>query len=508
MGSPPDIYAAMDLGASSVRLMAGRLVDEKLLVEEVVRLPNRPTWLTGGLHWELAAIYQGLLEGLAHLERQAPGKVVSMGIDGWGNDYGLLDADGRLMGLPFHYRDHRTRGRIEQADRLVGLSRIYRATGIQVMAFNTLYQLLAERESAAYQAAAQLLLVPDLIAYLLTGERRVERTNASTTQLVDARTGCLVDWMLELLDIRRDLFPAPIEPGEPFGEVLPDVAQSFGLLARPLVVAVASHDTASAVLAAPARGQSFAYVISGTWSLVGLELEAPVINDESLHSNFSNELGVEGTVRFLRNTMGHWMFQECARTWNEAGRRVDLQEVFATAEHCSPFRSLVDTGIAEFAEPGDMPARVRAACSRTGQPVPESDPELVRCILDSMALAIAEAVSEVGRLACWEPDVVHVLGGGAANRLMLSLVAAATGREVLAGPVEGSSVGNILVQVQEAGHFQGRAELRELVRRSFPLTRVMPDANLMALADRARDRLYTIRSNGVIASTSNARTGH
>ena len=508
MGSPPEVYAAIDLGASSVRVMAGRLVDEKLVVEEVVRLANRPAWLTGGLHWDLVAIYQGLLEGVAHLARQAPGEVVSVGIDGWGNDYGLLDADGRLMGPPFHYRDQRTRGRVEQADRLVGLLRIYEATGTQVMAFNTLYQLLAARESAAYQAAAQLLLVPDLIAYLLTGERRLERTNASTTQLVDVRTGCLVDWMLELLGIRRDLFPAPIEPGEPLGEVLPDVAQGIGLRARPLVTAVASHDTASAVLAAPAHGESFAYVISGTWSLVGLELEAPVINEDSLHSNFSNELGVEGTVRFLRNTMGHWMFQECARTWDLAGRRVDLQELFAAAERCSPFRSLVDTGIAEFAEPGDMPTRVRATCSRTGQPVPESDPELVRCILDSMALAIAEAVSEAGRLAGLEPDVVHVLGGGAANGLLLSLVAAATGLEVLAGPVEGSSVGNILVQLQVAGHFQGRAALRDVVRRSFPLARVMPDANLVALADRARDRLCTIRSKGVMASASVAGAAH
>lgn len=498
MGSALEIYGAMDLGASSVRLMAGQLVNDKLVLEEIVRLPNRPTWMTGGLRWDLVAIYQGLLEGVAQLSRGALGELVSLGIDGWGNDYGLLDGDGQLIGLPFHYRDQRTRGRVEQADRLVGLSRIYQATGIQVLAFNTLYQLLAERESAAYQSAAQLLLVPDLMAYFLTGERRLERTNASTTQLVDARTGRLVDWMLEVLGLRRDLFPAPISPGEPLGELRADVAQNLGLRGRPLVTAVASHDTASAVLAAPATGESFAYVISGTWNLVGLELEVPVINEESLRANFSNELGIEATVRFLRNVMGHWMLQECGRTWSQAGRRVDRQELFAAAELCAPFRSLVDTGIAEFAQPGDMPTRVRAACTRTGEPVPETDAELVRCILDSMAVAIAEAVSEASRLACRDPDVVHVLGGGAANWLLMSLVAAATGREVLAGPVEGSSVGNILVQLQVAGYVKGRAALRELVRRSLPPARVMPDASLAALAERARDRLCAIRSKGLV----------
>lgn len=474
--------------------MAGRLFDEQLVVEEVARLPNKAVWVTGGLHWDLLGIYQAMLDALAKLARDTPGEPVSLGVDGWGNDYGLLDADGGLLGPPFHYRDQRTSGRVEQADRLVGLARIYQATGIQVMAFNTLYQLIAERESAANRAAAQLLLVPDLMAYLLTGERRFERTNASTTQLVDTRTGRLVDWLLGALGIRRDLFAAPIQPGEPFGEVLPQVAESVGLPARPLVVAVGSHDTASAVLATPASDEAFGYVVSGTWSLVGLELDAPVITEETRLANFSNELGVDGSVRFLRNAMGFWMLQECQRAWEQAGHRAALDELLGAAGCCAPFRSLVDTGAPEFAEPGDMPERVRAACLRTGEPVPDGAPELVRCVLDSMAFAVAEALEEAAHLADRELSMVHVLGGGAANGLWLALLAAATGREVLAGPVEASSIGNILVQLQTAGAVQGRSELRGLVRRSFPPTRVVPDRDLAAAADRARQRVPVIRA--------------
>jgi rhamnulokinase len=433
------LHAAIDLGASSARLMAGRLDGDELVVKEMLRLPNGPVWLADGLHWDVLRIHQGMLEAIAELSRQAPGEPMSVGIDGWGVDYGLLDADGRLLGPPFHYRDERTAGRIEEADRLVGLSRIYDATGVQFMPYNTLYQLLAERESAAYRAASQLLLIPDLLSYLFTGQRRFERTNASTTQLVDARTGRLVEWLLPELGLRRDLFAAPIEPGEVFGEMLAQVARGASLQVLPLVVAVASHDT---------------------WSLVGLELEAPVITEESRKANFSNELGVEGSVRFLKDVMGHWMLQECARTWNQGGGKVSLQELTAAAAHCDPFRSLVDTELPAFAVPGDMPDRVRSACARTGEPVPSSKAQLVRCVLDSMALSVAEALEEALRCADREVNVVHLLGGGAANEVLASLVAATTGREVMAGPVEASSIGNLVIQLQTAGRIHGRTDPR------------------------------------------------
>jgi len=417
---------------------------------------------------------------------------MSVGIDGWGVDFGLLDASGHLLGNPFHYRDQRTAGRIEQLDRLIGRERIYEATGIQEMPINTVCQLLAERESAAYGAATELLMVPDLFGYLLTGKSRLERTNASTTQLVDARTGEFVGWMLDALGLRKELFAPWIEPGEELGSVLAEVAHSVGMKVHPEVVAVASHDTASAVLAVPASGDDFAYVVSGTWSLVGLELDAPVIDEASRRANFSNELGVDGTVRFLKNVMGHWMLQECERSWAQEGRTVRVVDLLDEASRCPPFRSLVDTGDPAFADPGDMPERVRAACVRTGEPVPESDAALVRCLFDSMALAISDAISEAQRCARREVQSVHVVGGGAANAFLLSLVAATTGLEAAAGPVEASAIGNLLVQLRATGQMGGRAEMRALVSKSFPVTRCEPDPALVNAATSARLRLQEV----------------
>jgi rhamnulokinase len=484
----PDLHVAIDLGASSARLFAGCLNQDRLEVEEVARLRNGPVQLPDGLHWDLLRIYQGMLEAVGQLSRGTGEGRLWVGIDSWGVDYGLLDADGRLLGPPFHYRDDRTAGRLEELDRIVGLQRLYEATGIQDMALNTICQLLAERGSGAYSVAAHLLLVPDLLAYLLTGERRLERTNASTTQLVDARTGELVEWLFPLLGLRRELFAAPAQPGEHYGPVLPEVAASVGMAKPPVVVAVASHDTASAVLGVPAATESFAYVVSGTWSLVGLELDAPVISEASWRANFSNELGYGGTVRFLKNVMGHWMLQECERCWALEGRSVRLVDVLAAAAACPPFRSLVDTADPVFAVPGDMPRLVRAACERSGEPVPESDGELVRCLLDSMALAICWALEEAQRCTGRQTRALHVVGGGSANRLLLSVLAACSGLEVLAGPVEASAVGNLLVQLHAAGRVGGRAEMRELVARSFPVLRVLPGPALARAAAHARSR--------------------
>jgi rhamnulokinase len=411
------------------------------------------------------------------------------GIDGWGVDYGLLDNTGRLLGPPFHYRDERTSRCFRLADQVVGRSRIYEATGIQGMEINTLYQLMAERGSAAYAGAAQLLLVPDLLAYFLTGESRFERTNASTTQLVDVRTGEVVEWMARALGVRPELFAPSIDPGDVLGPVLADVAASVELQSPLSVVAVASHDTASAVLAVPASVDDFAYVVSGTWSLVGFELDRPVIDEASRQANFSNEAGVDGTIRFLRNVMGFWMLQECERTWAASGVARDLAKLLDDAAGCPGFRSLVDTADPDFARPGNMPARVRAACARTGEPVPDNDAAVVRCVLDSMALAIAETLETAERCAQRNASVVHVVGGGSANELFLALVAAATGLKVVAGPVEASAVGNLLVQLRSAGLVGDRREMRAIVASSFPLKTVLPDPDLCNEARRARRRL-------------------
>ncbi len=364
---------------------------------------------------------------------------------------------------------------LPRLDELVGLGRIYDATGTQAMAINTICQLLAERGSTAYGVASHLLMVPDLLAYLLTGQRRLERTIASTTQLVDARTGGFVEWLFPLLGLRREIFGAAIEPGEHYGEILPAVAASAGMAPPPSVVAVASHDTASAVLAVPALTEDFAYVSSGTWSLVGLELAAPVITEASRKANFSNELGYGGTVRFLKNVMGYWMIQESERCWARQGRTVRLAEIFDEAEACPPFRSLVDTTDPVFAVPGDMPARIRQACAANGEPVPESEAELVRCVLDSVALAICSTLEDAQRCAGKHVSVLHVVGGGSANRLFLSLLAACSGLEVVAGPREATAIGNLLAQLGSAGKVADQAEMRQLVARSFPIAHVLPD---------------------------------
>jgi rhamnulokinase len=482
----PQLFAAVDLGASSARLFAGRLDGDQLEVREQARIPNGPVQLPDGIHWDFLRIHQGMLEALGQLSREVSPSPLWVGVDSWGVDYGLLDETGRLLGEPFHYRDERTAGRVEELDRLVGLEQLYNATGIQEMVINTVYQLLAERESISYAFASHLLMVPDLVAYLLTGERRLETTIASTTQLVDARTGALVDSLFGPLRLRRELFALPIQAGEHYGPVLPAVGASVGIGAPVSVVSVASHDTASAVLAVPALTEDFAYVASGTWSLVGLELDAPVITEPSRLANFSNELGYDGTVRFLKNVMGYWMLQECERTWARSGRPVRLVDLFDAAESCDPFRSLVDTFDPVFAVPGDMPGRVRDSCAASGEPVPETDAELVRCVLDSMALGICSALEEAQRCAGRRVSVLHVVGGGSAHRLFLSLIAACTGLEVVAGPIEASAVGNLLVQLRAAGLVGERPEMRALVGRSFPLLRVRPDP---ALAGAARGAL-------------------
>jgi rhamnulokinase len=499
------LHAAIDLGASSARLFAGKLEGSQLVVSEVARLPNGPVSLPDGLHWDVLRIHQGMLENLARLSREVGGEPLSVGIDGWGVDYGLVDSDGHLLGPPFHYRDARTTGQLEKAASLLGQGRIYEATGVHEMELNTLFQLLSERDSAAYAAASQLLLVPDLLVYFLTGERRFERTNASTTQVVDVRTGTVVEAMLSSLGLRTDLFAPPVSPGEIVGPLLEAVGASTKIASPVSVVAVASHDTASAVVAVPALVDDFAYVASGTWSLVGLELDHPVIDEESRRANFSNEVGLDDTVRFLRNVMGHWLLQECERTWAGSEHAKSTGQLLAEAAQVPAFGSLLDTTDPVFVPPGDMPARIRLALAKSGEPVPQSDAELVRCIVDSMALVIAEALEEAQRCAGRSVRVVHVVGGGAANDLLLALIAAATGLEVVAGPIEASAIGNILVQLRAAGQISDRAEMRAVVSRSFELKRFVPDPGLRQPAAAARRRLASIAAARATGGSGDAR---
>ena len=458
-------YAAVDLGASSGRVMVGRVGPDSLELTEAHRFPNRPVRVPEGLRWDILSLYGGVLDGL-----RAAGQVDSVGIDSWAVDYGLLDADGALLGNPVHYRDSRTEGVAEKVWASVPAEQLYAATGLQYAPFNTLYQLIAARETAQLAHAERLLLIPDLMSYWLTGEQGTELTNASTTQLIDPRTRGWSHEVASRLGVDLGLFAPLRQPGDPAGVLRPEVLEETGLRGPVPVTAVGSHDTASAVAAVPADGERFAYICTGTWSLAGLELNAPVLSEESRAANFTNELGLDGTVRYLRNIMGLWLLQECVRAWGEP----ELGELLREAATVPALRSVVDAGDAAFLAPGRMPERIAEACRVSGQPVPESPAEITRCILDSLALAHRRAIEDAQRLAGHPVDVVHVVGGGTRNALLCQLTADACGLPVVAGPTEAAALGNVLVQARAHGLVGDLAGGRRLLTRTQPLTRYEP----------------------------------
>ncbi|GGT79988.1 rhamnulokinase [Streptomyces lateritius] len=466
MSRRAEAFAAVDLGASSGRVMVGRVGPDTLELTQAHRFPNRPVLLPEGLRWDALALYTGVLDGL-----RAAGRVASVGIDSWAVDYGLLDTDGNLLGNPVHYRDDRTRGIAEKVRATIPAEELYATTGLQHAPFNTLYQLVAAQGTAPLAAARRLLLIPDLIAYWLTGEQGTELTNASTTQLIDPRTR---DWARPLADrlgVDLSIFPALRRPGDPAGFLSPAVLEATGLTGPVPVTTVASHDTASAVAAVPAtNGERFAYICTGTWSLAGLELDAPVLTEESRAANFTNELGIDGTVRYLRNIMGLWLLQECLRDWGDP----DLPALLREAASIPGPRAVVDAAHPAFLAPGRMPERIAEACRTTGQQPPSTRAGLTRCILDSLALAHRRAIEEAQRLADHPVDVVHVVGGGARNELLCQLTADACGLPVVAGPAEASALGNVLVQARAQGFVGERPAARQLLSRTQSLPRYEP----------------------------------
>ncbi|WP_327668441.1 MULTISPECIES: rhamnulokinase family protein [unclassified Streptomyces] len=478
---PTTPYAAIDLGASSGRVMTATVTPDTLTLTESHRFPNTPVRTPDGLHWDILGLYAGILEGL-----RKTGPIRSLGIDSWAVDYGLLDADNALLGNPYHYRDTRTDHAAEKLWATIPPQELYAATGLQYVPFNTIYQLTAARDTAQLNAAQRLLLIPDLLAYWLTGQQGTELTNASTTQLIDPRTG---DWAHDIATragIDVNLFAPIRRPGDPSGELLPHVLEETGLTGPVPVTTVASHDTASAVAAVPATEENFAYICTGTWSLAGLELDAPVLTEESRAANFTNELGIDGTVRYLRNIMGLWLLQECQRAWAQPDLTVLLDE----AAKATPLRSVVDAGDPTFLPPGGMPDRIAAACRATGQPEPRTRAEITRCILDSLALAHRRAIEDAARLADRPVDVVHIVGGGARGALLCQLTADACGLPVVAGPAEGAALGNVLVQARADGVVGDRAAMRRLVADTQPLARYEPSGDRSAW-DAAAARVRT-----------------
>ena len=463
-------FAAVDLGAESGRVMLARL-DDGLTLTEVHRFANVPVTVGDTLHWDVLRLWGDIRQGLGLAAQQVGGPLAGLGVDTWGLDFGLLGRDGGLLANPVHYRDRRTEGMVAEACRRVPRAEIFAQTGIQFMPINSLYQLLAlaRQDSPVLEAATRLLTMPDLFHYWLSGAQANEFSNATTTQCLNPATG---DWAWDLIErvgLPRRIFGGPIvPPGTVLGPVRPALAAELGLGNTP-VIAPATHDTGSAVAAVPLGDEPAIYLSSGTWSLMGVEVNAPVINDLSLKYNFTNEGGVGGTFRLLKNIMGLWLVQECRRTWAAQGRSYDYAELMSLAEAAPAFQSIVVPSDEQFLAMGDMPVRLRSFCEATAQSVPVTPGAVIRCALESLALEYRWVAERLDELTGRRHAVIHIIGGGARNALLNQFTADATGRQVLAGPVEATALGNVLVQALAAGRLGSLAEGRALIRQSFPL---------------------------------------
>ena len=487
--TPATAVAAVDLGASGGRVMMGTVGrGQQLELQELHRFPNVPVRVLGTLHWDVLALFQGVLDGLGAAARAGAG-LASLGIDTWGVDYGLLDADGTLLGNPVHYRDTRTEGVAGQVLARVPAAELYAITGIQQLPLNTIFQLAAAAGTPQLAAARTLLMIPDLLAYWLTGQAGAEVTNASTTQLYDVRAQAWATSLMTRVGIPPGIFPPLRRPGDIIGELLPRITTETGLATPVPVLAVGSHDTASAVAAVPAQGPGFAYISCGTWSLVGMELPGPVLSEASFKANFTNEAGIDGTIRYLRNVMGLWLLQESMRTWSARGTPADLDTLLAAAAEAPALRAVIDPDDPHFLTPGDMPGRIAHACRRTGQDPPADPGATVRCILDSLALAYRRTIAEVQELSGRHVDTVHIVGGGARNALLCQLTADACGLPVVAGPVEAAALGNVLVQARALGAApDDLAGMRQLLRQTQNLHRFAPSHGRARAWDEAAGR--------------------
>lgn len=470
--------AAIDLGATSGRVAAIDFDGERLALTEARRFTTTPIQVAGALRWDVPRLIAEVEAGLAALAAERRPR--SVGVDSWGVDYGLLDADGALLELPYCYRDPRTAGVMDDVLRIVPRREIFARTGIQFMPINTLYQLCASQRArpGSLARASTLLCMADLLHHHLAGARVIEHSLATTTQCYEPTRRAWSDEILGRLGIPTAIFPDVVDPGTHLGTIRPAVAND-GPLSGVAVVAPASHDTASAVAATPLRDASDAYISSGTWSLVGVELHAPITSDAALEANFTNEGGVEGSYRFLRNVVGLWLFEECRRTWDESHiQGTDYDTLIASAERAAPFGGLFDPEDPGLVEPGSMPRRIRAACEAFGAGTPPDDPgALTRAIFEVLALSYRRALDTIARTAGVVARRVNVVGGGARNAMLCQFTADACGIPVFAGPVEATSLGNAIVQLIAAGRVRTIAEGRELVRRSFPPTVYEPRAS-------------------------------
>ncbi len=466
--------AAVDLGATSGRVIVGHVGPDTLATTTVARFANEPLRLGDSLHWNILGLYAAALAGLRSAFRSEPG-LASIGIDSWAVDYGLLRG-GRLLGVPFHYRDERTAAGVATVHARLPHAELFERNGLQFLPFNTLYQFAAD-DRVVQDAADTALMIPDLLGFWLTGHARAELTNASTTGLLRWLDHAWDDALIARLGLPRHLLPPLIAPGETLGPLRPDVAESLG--GRADVVAVGSHDTASAVVAVPMQADAAAYISCGTWGLVGVEVDRPVLTPDALAANFTNEGGVDGRVRLLHNVMGLWVLSETVRGWErQEGHAIDLPTLLDSAEEVRATAVPVfDINDPRFLPPGDMPARIDAWCAEQGVPAPRTRAEYTRSIVESLAQAFAEATATAGRLGGIDVRTIHIVGGGALNGLLCQRTADRAGLPVLAGPVEATALGNVLVQARAAGLVAGSLEaLRDLVARTHAPRRFEPRA--------------------------------
>jgi rhamnulokinase len=467
--------AAVDLGATSGRVMLGHVSANDLSIRPVARFPNTPVRTIDGLHWNILELYRSVVAGLGAARREEPA-VASIGIDSWAVDYALLRG-GRMLGVPYHYRDERNHAAVEAVHALVTPAELYAANGLQHLPFNSLYQLTSDRLEGTLEAADGFLLVPDLLAYWLTGRRVAERTNASTTGLVNVATGEWDDALIARLGLPRGVFPELVDPGTRIGSLLSGVVGETGMSATTTVTAVGSHDTASAVLAVPALDDDFAYISCGTWGLVGVELEHPVLSEEGRLANFTNEGGVDGTVRYLHNVMGLWLLSESVREWERGTGPISLPALLDAAAAVSTPVAVFDADDPRFLAPGNMPERIAEWCREHGVEVPRTRAEFARSIIESLADAFARAVAAAASLSAKTVSVIHIVGGGSQNELLCQSLADRSGLPVQAGPVEATAIGNVLVQARAAGLVTGsRQSMRALVAAAFPTRSYSPRA--------------------------------
>ena len=465
-------FFAVDLGATSGRTILGSINEGKLQQRELTRFPNHIIETGGHFYWDIYALYHEIIRGLKQVADEGI-QLTSIGIDTWGVDFVCVGKDGGLLRNPYCYRDPHTDGAMEDYFKRIPRERVYEKTGIQFMQFNSLFQLSAMRShnDSALEAADKILFIPDALMYMLTGEAVCEYTILSTSQMLDPRTRRIEPELIEAIGLKEEQFGRYVNPGNVVGTLSPEVQRQTGLGPVP-VVAVAGHDTASAVAAVPAQDERFAYLSCGTWSLLGIETQNAIINEKSFQYNFTNEGGIEGTTRFLKNICGMWLLERCRKEWTDAP--ADVNQVNADAMQAEPFRSLINPDDPRFANPVSMVEAIRSYCKETGQSIPDDYLQMGRCIFESLALRYRQVLNYLRELAPFPIERLHVIGGGTYNQYLMQMTANSLGIPVLTGPVEGTAIGNIMLQANAAGLVRNRFEMRKVIADSIELKTYLP----------------------------------